>query len=60
MLRDALQGIGTPAAWLNSEAYVDDAKKAAQAQARAQQQLGAMQQASEVAKNMGAAAPTPA
>lgn len=53
MLRDALQGIGAPAAWLNTEAAVADAKKrAAAAQAQAQQ-LAAMEQGSNIAKNLG-------
>jgi hypothetical protein len=54
-LRDALSGIGVPAAWMNSEAVVNDAKKKAQAQQQAQTMLNAMEQGSNVAKNLGQA-----
>lgn len=53
MLRDALQGIGAPAAWLNTEAAVNDAKaRAAEQQAQAQR-LAAMEQGSTITKNLG-------
>jgi hypothetical protein len=52
-LRDALLGIGVPAAWINNADYVAKAKEAAQQQAAAQQQLAAMEQASNAAKNLG-------
>jgi hypothetical protein len=52
-LREALLGIGVPAAWVNSEAYVTE-QKANQEQLMAQQQkLALLQQASESAKNIG-------
>lgn len=52
-LRDALQGIGVPEAWLNNEAYVQDAKRARMAQQQAAVRLQAMEQASGAAKNLG-------
>lgn len=52
-LRDALTGIGVPATWMNTEQYVQDVKDAQQQQALQQQQLAAMQQGSEVIKNLG-------
>jgi len=52
-LRDALNGIGVPAKWLNSESTVKEAKDEAAAKMAAQQRLAAMQQSSEVAKNLG-------
>lgn len=55
-LRDALDGIQTPATWLRSERDVEEMDAAQQAQMQAQQMLGSMQQASEVAKNLGGAA----
>lgn len=52
-LRDALTGIGVPATWMNSEQYVEEAKaKQQQAQAQ-QQQLAALEQGSNVVKNLG-------
>lgn len=59
-LRDALNGIGVPARWLNSESHVEQSRaKAQQAQQQAQQ-LAAMQTGSEVVKNLSAAVPQPA
>jgi len=52
-LRDALMGIGVPAKWLNSEADVEAMKKQQQQQEAAQQTLAAMEQGSNVAKNLG-------
>lgn len=52
-LRDALEGAGVPAEWLNSEQYVDDAKRQAAAAAEQQQRLASIQQGSEIAKNIG-------
>lgn len=52
-LRDALHGIGVPATWLNSEAFVQDAKQAQAEQNAQAQRLAAMEQASNVAKNVG-------
>ncbi len=52
-LRDALTGIGVPATWMNTEQFVQDTKDAQQQQALQQQQLAAMQQGSEIAKNIG-------
>jgi hypothetical protein len=54
-LRDALNGIGTPARWLNSESFVKEAKAAQAQQQEKAQTLAAMQQGSEVAKNLGQA-----
>jgi hypothetical protein len=54
-LRDALNGIGVPARWLNSESFVQEAKDAQAKQAQQQQTLANMQAGSEVAKNLGAA-----
>lgn len=52
-LRDALTGIGVPATWMNTEQFVQDAK-AQQAKAQAQQaQLAALEQGSNVVKNIG-------
>jgi hypothetical protein len=56
-LRDALDGIGVPASWNNSEADVQKAKKDKEAQAKAQQMLAALQQGSEVVKNVGGVQP---
>lgn len=52
-LRDALNGIGVPARWLNSERFVQEAKAAQAQQAERQQTLANMQTGSEVAKNLG-------
>ena len=52
-LRDALEGIGVPSTWINSEQEYED-KVAEMEQVQQQQaQLAAMEQASKVAKNMG-------
>lgn len=53
MLRDALMGIGAPAAWVNSEAAVDGAKKGMAAKQAQAEQLAAMEQASTTVKNIG-------
>lgn len=53
MLRDTLLSIGAPPTWLHSEAYVEDAAANAQAQADQANQLAAMEQASNAAKNIG-------
>ena len=56
-LRDALEGIQTPAKWLRSQEEVERIE-AEQAQAQqAQAMLASMEQASNVAKNLGAVAP---
>lgn len=52
-LRDALLGIGVPARWINTEAYVADQRAKQQAAAQAQQKLAAIEQASNAAKNIG-------
>ena len=53
MLRDALHGIGAPATWMNTEAYVEDQKRQAQAQQAQQSKLAMIEQASNAAKNIG-------
>ena len=54
-LRDALTGIGVPATWMNSEAFVKEGKEK-QAQQQAQQQtLANLEQGSNVVKNIGQA-----
>lgn len=60
MLRDALLGIGTPATWLNSEADVEAAKQKADAQNAQAQQLAALEQGSNVVKNIGSSGMVPA
>lgn len=52
-LRDVLNGIGTPATWMHSEAELEQAKVAADAQKKAQQMLGAMEQGSRVVQSLG-------
>lgn len=52
-LREALEGIGCPATWLNDKKTVDDAKMQQQAQQMQMQKLAAMEQASNAAKNLG-------
>lgn len=52
-LRDALTGIGVPAAWQNTEAFVTEQKANQQAAQANQQKLAAMEQASNTAKNIG-------
>jgi hypothetical protein len=52
MLRDAVNAIGVPATWLHSEAEVEQAKEQEKAQQQAAQILGALQQGSEVVKNV--------
>ena len=52
-LRDALLGIGVPPAWLNNQAFIDEAKKNQQAMQAQQQKLAAMESASNTAKNLG-------
>lgn len=53
MLRDALMGVGVPAAWLNTEAFVKQQRENQQNQQAAAQQLAALEQASNAAKNLG-------
>lgn len=55
-LRDALDGIQTPARWIRSETTVQQIADAQRAAEESQQVLTAMQQGSEVAANLGAAA----
>ena len=45
--------MGVPAAWINSEAYVTQQKANQQAMQAKQQTLANMEQASNVAKNVG-------
>lgn len=52
-LRDALMGVGIPATWVNSEAYVKEQKANQQATQQKQQTLANMEQASNAAKNLG-------
>lgn len=52
-LRDALMGVGIPATWMNSEAYVKEQKANQQAMQQKQQTLANMEQASNAAKNIG-------
>lgn len=52
-LRDALNGIGVPAKWLNSEESVQQQKDAQAQKQRAAEVLASLQQGSEVAKNLG-------
>ena len=52
-LRDALMGVGIPATWLNSESYVKEQKANQQAMQQKQATLDNMEQASNVAKNVG-------
>jgi hypothetical protein len=52
-LRDALMGVGLPAKWLNSEAQVNDLKTKQQDAAAQQNRLAQIEQASNVAKNLG-------
>jgi hypothetical protein len=59
-LRDALSGIGVPSKWLNSEGFVEDAKAKQQAQMAQAQRLAAMEQGSNVAKNLGQSGLMPA
>ena len=54
-LRDALNGIGVPARWLNSESFVQEAKAAQAKQQEKQQTLANMEQGSNVAKNLSQA-----
>ena len=52
-LRDALNGIGVPASWLNSEDYVAQAKQQQAEQQQQQDLLNKMEQGSNVVKNIG-------
>jgi hypothetical protein len=52
-LRDALTGIGVPATWLNTEAFVKEAKAKQQQQQDQQTQLANMETGSNVVKNLG-------
>jgi hypothetical protein len=53
MLRDALNGIGAPASWMNNDADVQAAKDSMKAQQAATQKLASIEQASKAAKNIG-------
>lgn len=52
-LRDALLGAGIPAAWVNTEAYVQEQKANAQAAAAQQAKLANLESASASVKNLG-------
>lgn len=54
-LRDAMQGMGSPATWLNSEEVVAQLDAQADAMAEAQALLGTLGQGAEVAKMVGEA-----
>lgn len=54
-LRDALTGIGVPAAWMNTEEFVKEAKAKQEQGQQAKQALAAMEQGSNVVKNIGQA-----
>jgi len=54
-LRDALEGIQTPATWMHSEADVDAMEKQEQQTQAAQQMLASMEQASNVTNNLATA-----
>lgn len=54
-LRDALSGIGVPAAWLHSEAEVQQSLEQKAAQDQAQAMLAAMQQSSVATRNIAGA-----
>lgn len=54
-LRDTLNGIGVPAKWVRSETTVQQIEEAQQAAQESQQALAAMEQASNIAVNVGAA-----
>lgn len=52
-LRDVLNGIGTPATWMHTEAEVQAAKDAQAQKAQAQEMLAAMQQGGQVVRDLG-------
>lgn len=52
-LRDALTGIGVPAKWMHSETEVSDMREEQKNKQRAAEQLAALKEGSEVAKNLG-------
>lgn len=52
-LRDALMGVGIPATWMNTEAYVKEQRANQAAQQAKAQTLANLEQASNVAKNVG-------
>jgi hypothetical protein len=54
-LREALEGIQTPATWIRSESDVEAMAKEQQQQMQAQQMLAGMEQASKVAGNLAGA-----
>lgn len=54
-LRDALNGVGVPAAWIRSETTVEQMKAAEEAAQQAQQTLAAMQQGADVAATLATA-----
>lgn len=60
MLRDALQAVGAPATWVNSEAAVTQAKDQLAQQQQTAQKLAAMESASNTAKNLGQSGLIPA
>ena len=57
-LRDALEGIQTPATWIRSTEDADALEKQAQQQAQQQQMLASMEQASKVSQNLAGAQAT--
>jgi len=59
-LRDALLATGTPAAWLNNEAFVQEAKAHQAQQAAQQQQLGNIATAAGAARDLGQSGMVPA
>jgi len=54
-LREALSGIGIPSSWMHSETMVKDRQAQQARQQQAQQMLNAMEQGSNVVKNIGSA-----
>lgn len=58
-LRDALHGVGVPANWMNTESFVQEAKANQAAMQQKQQTLANMEQASNIAKNVGASGMVP-
>jgi hypothetical protein len=54
-LRDALDGIGVPAAWLRSEVTIAQMKAQAEAQQAAAQKLAQLQQGADVVNTLGGA-----
>ena len=52
-LRDGLNGLGTPANWINTDEEIDAAQKAQQQAQQQQQLLGMMTQGAEAAAKIG-------